>query len=90
MSEAALTTIIKRLEAATVKLEEMAAKVPTSAPASSSAASSAPSSAAVSAFDDFLNTFTKPYVDLSAKIGGLVKEQVCSISVTRVNQPAAS
>ncbi|TPX32155.1 hypothetical protein SmJEL517_g04715 [Synchytrium microbalum] len=81
MSEAALSSIIKRLESATVKLEEMASKgftsasnVATSATTGTGASASGPTSAAVSAFDEFMLT-TKTYVDLSAKIGGLVKEQ---------------
>jgi hypothetical protein len=44
-------------------------------------------SAAVKAFDDWMETSLRPYVEASGKVGGLVQEQVSSasfISLSRV------
>ncbi|TPX46488.1 hypothetical protein SeMB42_g03670 [Synchytrium endobioticum] len=82
MSEAALTSIIKRLEAATVKLENMASNQTSGSGASSASPSSSGSTFAVlSAFDDLVNTNTKTYADLSARIGGLVKDQADAVMI---------
>lgn len=83
MSDVNISTIIRRLEAATVKLEEMAARgfQICGPPASSNSTSSSPSSAALSAFDEFVNNSTKIYVNLSSKVGGIVKEQADAVMI---------
>ncbi|KAJ3075665.1 hypothetical protein HK102_005552, partial [Quaeritorhiza haematococci] len=84
MAEEHLSAIIKRLENATLRLEEIArgksglggASSPTApSPARPAAGAGGKTSPAVAAFDELLSTHFQPFVDASAGIGGLVKDQ---------------
>ncbi|KAJ3267612.1 F-actin-capping protein subunit alpha [Borealophlyctis nickersoniae] len=80
MSEAALAAVVKRLEAATTRLEEIA-KVKTGSPAgsvtggSTGTASAAGGAPAVAAFQELLDGPFEELLKLCAKIGGVVEEQ---------------
>ncbi|KAJ3020362.1 F-actin-capping protein subunit alpha [Thoreauomyces humboldtii] len=85
MSEANLASLIKRLEAATQRIEEVAtrqkgpAESAATASANTGAASGAASGAsgpAISAFEDLVSTYFQPFLAASAGVGGLVQEQV--------------
>ena len=99
-----LANLIKRLEVATTRLEDLAmssssasavaAKSPSSpkaiAPAnnttatSTSAASTTEIPAAVEKHDDAIKASLEKYLNLSQELGGLVAEQVKSISYLKV------
>ncbi|ORX85220.1 hypothetical protein K493DRAFT_326761 [Basidiobolus meristosporus CBS 931.73] len=79
-----LTTLIKRLEAATSKLEDIAlgkkvtgASAPVAAQEGAAGEDAAP---ALRAFDDIIFSSLKTFVDNSKTIDGLVKEQVRNVS----------
>ncbi|KAI9203669.1 adenylate cyclase associated N terminal-domain-containing protein [Polychytrium aggregatum] len=86
MSESALSNILKRLESATVRLEEIAQQrtlgVPAASatPGTSSPSVPSPGGAAVpvalAEFDDLINGPVADFVNQSAAINDLVKEQV--------------
>ncbi|KAJ3187470.1 F-actin-capping protein subunit alpha [Gaertneriomyces sp. JEL0708] len=79
MSEAALAGLIKRLETATQRLEEVAARTGgTHAPSHSgtpTAGVAGNDSRAVSAFSEILQGPLHSFVELSSKVGGLVQDQ---------------
>ena len=79
-----LPQLLKRLETVTVRLEEIASKggvlsagsAKTSPTAAASSAGSDSNSPSLVSFDEILNGPLKQLIDSSAKIGGLVQEQV--------------
>jgi len=76
MSESALNNIIKRLEVATNRLEELAKSSnfgQSSSP--STAADTSDSTPAIQAFDDIINGSVQKFLELSNTIGNPVKEQ---------------
>ncbi|KAJ3047457.1 F-actin-capping protein subunit alpha [Rhizophlyctis rosea] len=82
MSEAALASVVKRLEAATLRLEEIArTKAPAGGPTpsqgadASAGASDGAAARAVSGYDELISGPLQEYMKLSASIGGLVQEQ---------------
>jgi len=77
MSESALNNIIKRLEVATNRLEELAknSSFGQSASAGGAASGDGDSSPAIQAFDDILNGLVQKFIELSNNIGSPVKEQ---------------
>ncbi len=79
MAESNLDNIIKRLEVATTRLEELAKNSSFGqggSSASSGAASSDDNSPAIQAFDDIMNGSVQKYIELSNSIGSPIKEQV--------------
>jgi len=76
MSESALNNIIKRLEVATNRLEELAKNSSFGQGASSGSAANSDSTPAIQAFDDIMNGSVQKFIELSNNIGSPVKEQV--------------
>ena len=82
MSEAALAAVVKRLEAATLRLEEIARTKAPSGGASSQgtnnpiASDNGAVSPSVAGFDELIGGPLQEYLKLSAGVGGLVQEQV--------------
>ncbi|KAJ3161163.1 F-actin-capping protein subunit alpha [Geranomyces michiganensis] len=90
MSEAALANLVKRLEAATQRLEEVATRnrgpegsglqsPSSSAGQSTGGSQSGGSGPAVSAFDELVAGPLNAYVAASASVGGLVQEQAKAV-----------
>ncbi|TPX67087.1 hypothetical protein SpCBS45565_g03994 [Spizellomyces sp. 'palustris'] len=80
MSEATLASLIKRLEAATQRIEEVAGRNKSAEAAPSGPVSSVGSGGpSVTAFEDLIGGPLQVYVSGSAAIGGLVKEQAESL-----------
>jgi len=78
MAESNLDNIIKRLETATIRLEELAKNsnfVQSSSGASDSAAGASDNTPAIQAFDDIINGSVQKFIELSNNIGSPVKEQ---------------
>ncbi|ORX84484.1 hypothetical protein BCR32DRAFT_230388 [Anaeromyces robustus] len=77
MSESALNNIIKRLEVATNRLEELAksSNFGGQSSSSSTAADTSDNTPAIQAFDDIINGSAQKFVELSNSIGNPVKEQ---------------
>ncbi|KAG4091957.1 adenylyl cyclase-associated protein 1 [Neocallimastix lanati (nom. inval.)] len=75
MSESALNNIIKRLEVATNRLEELAKNSSFGQGASSGSAANSDSTPAIQAFDDIMNGSVQKFIELSNNIGSPVKEQ---------------
>jgi adenylyl cyclase-associated protein len=73
-----LPALLKRLESVTGRLEELASKGGVATGSKPAANGTSGSSAAfVEAFDEILSGPVKQYLELSAKVGGLVNDQVC-------------
>jgi hypothetical protein len=78
--------LLKRLEAATVRLEGLSSSAPTGPTASGAnagkpvAASGAVSSPSLEAFGQILTGPLQQFADLSKKIGGVVDEQVSNLN----------
>jgi hypothetical protein len=79
-----LPALLKRLETVTTRLEDLASKGgpvaagPKANGTAESHSSSGVTSPSLDAFDEILSGPVKTFVDLSAKVGGLVNDQVCS------------
>lgn len=73
-----LSALIDRLEAATVKLENLSGSPAAAAGEPASTGATAP---AVAAYDEIINGPLKEFLSLSSQIGGLVQEQVCQINI---------
>jgi len=71
-----LEALVARLEVATSRLESLAASGGVGGGAAAGGADAGASSEALEAFDALVNGTLKTFLDLSAKIGGEVKEQV--------------
>lgn len=84
-----LPQLLKRLEAVTVRLEDLSAnggvkKGSSAGSASASNDDSSSESPSVAAFEEILTgANVKTFADISAKIGGLVQEQVLIAIVTK-------
>jgi len=82
MAEAQISSLVKRLEAATARLEEIARGKAGSGITDASSASTSNSSAGgtepliVKEYDNIISGSFKAYLDASNNIGGSVKEQV--------------
>jgi len=77
-----LEALVARLEVATSRLESLAASGGVGGAAAGGADAGA-SSEALEAFDALVNGTLKTFLDLSAKIGGEVKEQVRGSAFSR-------
>lgn len=76
--EAAINTLVSRLETVTARLEAVEKQLVTGGSASTSTASSpsdSPSSASVQEYEDLLNQYINNYVELSKKIAPEVSQQ---------------
>ncbi|OUM64569.1 hypothetical protein PIROE2DRAFT_42414 [Piromyces sp. E2] len=78
MAESNLDNIIKRLETATIRLEELAKSSnfgQSGSAVSDSAADASDNTPAIQAFDDIMNGSVQKFIELSNNIGSPVKEQ---------------
>jgi hypothetical protein len=77
--EAAIATLVQRLETVTARLESVEKQLQSgsgSASAAPQAASSGATAAFVSQYEDLINQFIVPYVDVSKKLDPVVGQQV--------------
>jgi hypothetical protein len=83
MADTTLATVIQRLEAATIRLEEIVKTKGVSetsrsvdAPTAAAPATDTKVSPALAAFDEIISGSLKAFVDLAGVVGGLVADQV--------------
>jgi len=84
MAESNLDNIIKRLETATIRLEELAKNSnfgQSGSAAADSAGDASDNTPAIQAFDDIMNGSVQKFIELSNSIGSPVKEQVIKLYI---------